>query len=192
MTSTQTPQLTALQATVLGKVAHNANLLIGLGVMMLVLGTIGFFGQTVFSLISVSVLGGFAIAAGLLQGYHAMQSHGWKSVGIQLIMSILYIVAGLYVCFFPLASLTGLTLWLAVFFFFSGLMRIFQAFQHRLMNGWVWAAVSGLISIILAALIMSSWPSSSLWVPGMLIAIELVLQGWSLVIIGSAAKALAK
>jgi len=49
-----------------------------------------------------------------------------------------------------------------------------------------------LISIILAALIMSSWPSSSLWVPGMLIAIELVLQGWSLVIIGSAAKALAK
>jgi uncharacterized membrane protein HdeD (DUF308 family) len=60
------------------------------------------------------------------------------------------------------------------------------------MNGWVWAAVSGLISIILAALIMSSWPSSSLWVPGMLIAIELVLQGWSLVIIGSAAKALAK
>ena len=61
-----------------------------------------------------------------------------------------------------------------------------------MMNGWVWAAISGLISIILAVLIMSSWPSSSLWVPGMLIAIELVLQGWSLVIIGSAAKALTK
>lgn len=43
MTTSQTPQLTTLQATVLGKVAHNANLLIGLGVMMLVLGTVGFF-----------------------------------------------------------------------------------------------------------------------------------------------------
>jgi uncharacterized membrane protein HdeD (DUF308 family) len=35
-------------------------------------------------------------------------------------------------------------------------------------------------------MIMNNWPATSLWVPGMLLAIELLLQGWSLFFIGIA------
>lgn len=39
---------------------------------------------------------------------------------------------------------------------------------------------------------MNSFPSFSLWLPGLLIAIELLLQGWSLLFLGFAAKSLTK
>jgi uncharacterized membrane protein HdeD (DUF308 family) len=39
---------------------------------------------------------------------------------------------------------------------------------------------------------MNSYPASSLWLPGLLIAIELLLQGWSLLFLGLAAKSVIK
>ena len=44
------------------------------------------------------------------------------------------------------------------------------------------------LSILLGGLILAGWPDNSVWVPGMLIGIELLLQGWSLFFLGLAAK----
>jgi uncharacterized membrane protein HdeD (DUF308 family) len=53
-------------------------------------------------------------------------------------------------------------------------------------------ALSAAISILMGVLIMNSYPSSSLWLPGLLIAIELLLQGWSLLFLGLAARSITK
>ena len=192
MTDLSVEQMKVLRANGVGAAAKVPGVLIGLGILFLILGMIGIAGQTLFSLVSVNVLGIFLFAGGILQGAHAFKSAGWKSVGVQLIFAILYIGAAIYVWAFPIPALEAITLWLAAIFFITGFLRLVSAFQHRHFAEWFWLALSAAISILMGALIMNSFPSSSLWLPGLLIAIELLLQGWTLLFLGFAVKSLTK
>lgn len=185
-------QMKEIRANVLGAAAKIPGALIGLGILFIILGMVGIAGQTLLSLVSVNVLGIFLFAGGALQAMHALKSTGWKSVGIQLIFAILYIAAAIYVWAFPIPALEAITLWLAAIFFVTGFLRLVFAFQHRHFQGWFWLMLSAVISILMGALIMNNFPSASLWLPGLLIAIELLLQGWSLLFLGLAAKSLTK
>jgi len=192
MTELSSTQIQEIRTKVLGAAAKVPGALIGLGILFIVLGMIGVAGQVFFSFVSVNVLGVFLFAGGILQGAHAFQSSGWKSVSVQMVFAILYIVAAVYVWAFPIPALEVITLWMAAFFFVTGVLRLISAFQHRQFSEWIWMALSAAISILMGVLIMNSFPASSLWLPGLLIAIELILQGWSLLFLGFAARSLAK
>lgn len=185
-------QIKALRANALGAAAKVPGALIGLGILFIILGMIGIAGQVLFSLVSVNVLGIFLFAGGILQAVHAFKSTGWKSVSIQLVFAVLYIGAAIYVWAFPIPALEAITLWLAAIFFLTGFLRLIAAFQHRHFGEWFWLALSAAISILMGVLIMNNFPSASLWLPGLLIAIELLLQGWTLLFLGFAAKSLTK
>jgi len=188
MATQQRPDIQAIRAAILGAAAQNANKLIWLGILLIVLGIIGVAGQVFYSFISISILGAFAIIGGVLQAAHAMHSHGWKSVTVQWFFALFYIAAGVCAWVFPIPALEGLTIWLAAVFFITGVMRFIQAFHHRLFNEWFWLLISSAISILMGILIMRGWPTSSLWLPGLLLAVEFLLQGWSLLFLGFAAK----
>ena len=185
-------QIKALRANALGAAAKVPGALIGLGILFIILGMIGIAGQTLFSFVSINVLGIFLFAGGILQAVHAFKSTGWKSVSIQLVFAVLYIGAAIYVWAFPIPALEAITLWLAAIFFLTGFLRLIAAFQHRHFGEWFWLALSAAISILMGVLIMNNFPSASLWLPGLLIAIELLLQGWTLLFLGFAAKSLTK
>lgn len=192
MTELSSTQLQEIRTKVLGAAAKIPGALIGLGILFIILGMIGISGQVFFSFLSVNILGIFLFAGGILQGIHAFQSSGWKSVSVQIVFAIIYIVGAIYVWAFPIPALEVITLWLAAIFFVTGILRLISAFQHRHFGEWIWMALSAAISILLGVLIMNGFPSSSLWLPGFLIAIELLLQGWSLLFLGFAARSLAK
>jgi len=192
MAELNTVQLNEIRSKVLGAAGKVPGALIGLGILFIILGMVGVAGQVLFSLISVNVLGIFLFAGGVLQGIHAVKSAGWKSVSVQLIFAVLYIAAAIYVWAFPIPALEAITLWLAAIFFITGFLRLIAAFQHRHFAEWFWLALSAAISILMGVLIMNNFPSSSLWLPGLLIAIELLLQGWSLLFLGFAARSLTK
>ena len=192
MTELSNTQIQELRTKVLGAAAKIPGALIGLGILFIVLGMIGIAGQTLFSFVTVNVLGIFLFAGGILQGAHALKSHGWKSVGVQLVLAALYIAAAIYVWAFPIPALEVITLWLAAIFFVTGFLRLVSAFQHRAFGEWFWLALSAAISILMGLMIMNNYPSSSLWLPGLLIAVELLLQGWSMLFLGLAARSLTK
>ena len=171
-----TSQLTDMQAKVLGAVAHRPGTLIWMGLLMIVLGTIGVMAETLFSIASISLMGGFALAAGIMQALHALQARGWKSVAIQLVFSLIYVAIGVIVWVSPEAA------------FAIGALRLVTAFQHTAFSGWFMPLISAALSILLGGLILAGWPENSTWVPGMLIGIELLFQGWSLLFLGVAAK----
>jgi uncharacterized membrane protein HdeD (DUF308 family) len=192
MTELSSTQIQDIRTKVLGAAAKVPGALIGLGILFIVLGMIGVAGQVLFSFVSVNVLGIFLFAGGILQGAHAFQSSGWKSVSVQLVFAVLYIVGALYVWAFPIPALEVITLWLAAIFFVTGVLRFISAFQHRHFGEWIWLLLSAALSILMGVLIMNGYPESSLWLPGLLIAIELLLQGWSLLFLGFAARSVAK
>jgi len=181
-------QLQEIRTAVLGAAAKAPGTLIGLGVLFIILGMIGVAGQVMFSFVTINMLGAFLIIGGGLQLAHAIKSHGWKSVGIQVALAILYIAAGVFTWAYPIPALEAITLWLAAIFFITGFLRLVSAFQHRHFREWFWLVLSSAISILMGVLIMNGYPASSLWLPGLLIAIELLLQGWSLLFLGFAAR----
>ena len=192
MTDLSLAQIQEIRTAALGAAAKIPGALIGMGILFIALGMIGIAGQTLFSFVTINVLGAFLILGGALQFAHALKSSGWKSVGIQIILAILYIAAGIYTWAFPIPALEAITLWLAVIFFVTGFLRLISAFQHRHFQEWFWLVLSSAISILMGVLIMNGYPESSLWLPGLLIAIELLLQGWSLLFLGLAARSLNK
>ena len=192
MTELSVAQVKEMRTAVLGAAAKVPGALIGLGILFIVLGMIGIAGQTLFSFVSINILGFFLVVCAFLQGAHALKSPGWKSMGVQLILAVLYAVAGVYTWAFPIPALEAITIWLAAIFFVTGVLRLISAFQHRHFQEWFWMVLSAAISILMGVLIMVGYPESSLWLPGLLIAIELLLQGWSLLFLGLAARSVTK
>jgi uncharacterized membrane protein HdeD (DUF308 family) len=192
MTDLSLAQIKEIRTAALGAAAKIPGALIGMGILFIALGVIGIAGQTLFSFVTINILGAFLIFGGALQFAHALKSSGWKSVGIQIILAILYVAAGIYTWAFPIPALEVITLWLAAIFFVTGFLRLISAFQHRHFQEWFWLVLSSAISILMGVLIMTGYPESSLWLPGLLIAIELLLQGWSLLFLGLAARSLTK
>jgi uncharacterized membrane protein HdeD (DUF308 family) len=57
------------------------------------------------------------------------------------------------------------------------------ALPHR---GWV--LLNGVVTLALGIMIWRRWPLSGLWVIGLFVGIEMLLYGWSLVMLAIAAK----
>ena len=69
-----------------------------------------------------------------------------------------------------------------------GIVRSVIAFQHRGTGGWVWALLGGIVSILLGIMILAKWPVSGMWIIGLFVAIELIFNGWSQIMLALAAK----
>ena len=184
-----TPKLTPLQKQIFGEAVKHSGKLIAIGVLLIVCGTLGLIAETAFSYASITILAVAALIGGVFMGIHAFQSTGWKTFLIQSFFAALYIALAIFIWMAPLAALEGLTIWLAALFLITGVLRIIAAIQNGSGGAGVfWPALSGVLSIVLGILILNSWPDGSTWVPGLLLAIELLLQGWALVFIGLAIK----
>jgi uncharacterized membrane protein HdeD (DUF308 family) len=104
------------------------------------------------------------------------------------LIALLYVVAGLMIITRPLLASMLLTGALAGMLLLIGVLRCVMAIQHRAMQGWAWALVGGIVTVLLGLMILSKWPADSLWVIGLFLAIELIVQGWSLTFIAVAAR----
>jgi len=69
-----------------------------------------------------------------------------------------------------------------------GIARMVMALQLRGLKSWVWPLVSGILEILLGVMIVAKWPVSGLWVIGLFVAIELIMNGWSCIAIALTAK----
>jgi uncharacterized membrane protein HdeD (DUF308 family) len=188
MANNDVPQLTPLQKQVLGEAAEHSGKLIFIGALLVVFGTIGLLAEVVFSFATISILAAAALIGGILMASQAFQAKAWKTFLIQSLFAALYIGLAIFIWVAPIAALEGLTIWLAALFLVTGVMRLIAAFQNKAVGNTGWTALSGLVSIVLGVLILNNWPQASTWVPGMLLAIELLMQGWTLLFIGLAIK----
>jgi uncharacterized membrane protein HdeD (DUF308 family) len=68
-----------------------------------------------------------------------------------------------------------------VFFLFEGLVKVFLAFQVRPAANWGWILTSGVLSLVISAIIWSNWPGDALWVIGLLLGINILFSGWATV-----------
>jgi len=90
------------------------------------------------------------------------------------------------------ATIVMCILMLGVLLLVIGVVRIVMAFGMKGHAGWIWPALSGVLSLVLGFMIISKWPASGLWVIGLFVAIELIIQGWSCIFLALAARNVSK
>ena len=80
---------------------------------------------------------------------------------------------------------------LVFFFLIEGAAEMMFAFEHRrrFSGHWAWMLTSGVIDIILASIIIFNLPGTSAWTMGLLIGINMIIGGSSLMAMGLHARA---
>ena len=179
-------------AEVFGEAKKSWGWLLGGGIVFIILGTIGLGMSVYLTLVGVLFFGWLLIIGGAFQVVEVFKVTGWKSVLWHVLMTLVYIVAGGIILYDPAGGAVALTLFIAAALFAVGVLRIVMAFQLKGAQVWWWPLVGGILSILLGIMIMAKWPSSAFWVIGLFIAIEMIVHGWSYVMIALSARQAAK
>ena len=155
---------------------------LALGIGMVVLGTISL-GCSIFTTeVAVVAFGFLMLVGGIAEIISAFWAGKWSGTLIHLLIGILYTVVGIMIIDSPLNSAVQLTLLLAFFLVFSGILRIVFALSEQF-TGWGWVLLNGAVTLLLGMLIYKQWPASGLWVIGLFIGIEMIFNGWAWVML---------
>ena len=177
---------------VLGEVTIKWGWMLALGIIMVILGTIGLGMTFALTIASVWFFGILLLIGGVIQLVDAFMCKGWKSILWHILIALLYLAGGAVIIRDPVLASTTFTLFIAGVLVGAGIFRIIIAFQMRGIPGWVWVLIGGIAAIALGIMIFAQWPVSGLWVIGLFVAIEMLFNGWSQIMIALAAKAASK
>lgn len=162
---------------------RNWGWLLGLGVLFVIFGGIGLGMLVGLTMVSVLFLGILLLIAGLAQIVDVFKSNQWEAVAWHALIAVLYIVGGCLIIYDPVLASTIITAFLAWVLIVIGITRFVMAIILRHTAGWGWLLFAGLTALLLGILILMQWPYSGLWVLGLFIAIELMVNGWTYIFI---------
>ncbi|MDB5515345.1 MAG: hypothetical protein JWQ17_2103 [Tardiphaga sp.] len=160
------------------------------GILLVILGLAAMIVPPLASLAVTIFLGWmFLISgiAGLALTFWARQMPGfWWS----LISAVLALVAGIVLLARPMQGTLTLTIVVGAYFLAEGVATIMYALEHRreLSERWSWMLFSGLLDILIAAMIIAGLPGSAEWAIGLLVGINLLFGGASLIGMALAAR----
>jgi uncharacterized membrane protein HdeD (DUF308 family) len=163
-----------------------------LGVVLIVAGVLALGDVVWFTLFSVIFIGAMMLVGGIFQIIHAFMTKAWSDFFLNLVMGILYVIGGLVIMDNPVQAIFWLTLFLVAALLVGGIMRIVVGIRHREMAAWWLLVISGLISVALAIFLYRSFPGSALWILGTVIAVELLIQGFTWLRFGFELRTLAR
>lgn len=152
-----------------------------LGVILLLLGFFAMSHVVGATLVSVVFIALMIIAGGVAQIIHAWAVRVGVNAFLWGLAGVLYILAGIFTYINPVAGAVYLTLLLGGILIAIGFVRLWIWYQNRSQGGWQWLAFSGVLSLAVGLLVAADWPENSLWILGMLLAVDLMFQGWSFI-----------
>lgn len=180
------PKKSSIMNTLPAEFKRSTGWLLGLGILFVLLGCIGLGMVVGLTLISVLFLGIILMIAGLLQIIDVFTCKHWRGALWHALVGILYIIAGGIIIYDPILASEAITALIAWVLIFIGIARIMMTIELRHAKGWGWLLFAGVTAIILGILILLQWPYSGLWVLGMFIGIELLVNGWAYILMAIA------
>lgn len=165
---------------------------LGFGCLYLLLGVIAFATPVASSIALATTLGALLFVSGIIQLIHAIQLRHESGSGGRFFQSILSLVAGGLMLRYPNVGLLSVAITLAFYFFLGAFSKWVMAFAVRPNKGWIWILASAIASIILGGYIVANLPLSALWIPGVLLGIDFVIAGLSMIRLSTALRQLSK
>jgi uncharacterized membrane protein HdeD (DUF308 family) len=181
--STNQPDFSSARRAVVETMREHWVLFLVEGIVLVVLGLLAIVIPPLATLAVTILIGWLFLISGVVGLVTTFWAKGAPGFWWSLVSAIIAIGAGLALLIAPISGMVSLTLVLIVFFIIEGVASIMYGIEHRKeassRAGWIIA--SGVIDLILAAIIFSGLPGSAEWALGLLVGINMVFGGTSLV-----------
>lgn len=190
MSTTQPSGIPDLAAALSKSLHEHWRLFVIEGVILTVLGLAAIVVPPLAGLAATVFLGWLFLIAGivgLVATFRARQAPGF---GWSVFSAVAAVLAGGVLLWNPLAGLVTLTYVMIAYFVVDGIFTIALAIAHRreLSGKWEWMLLNGVIDLVLAGIIIAGLPGTFAWALGLLLGIDLVFGGGSLIAMGLAAR----
>ncbi|MCB1369240.1 MAG: DUF308 domain-containing protein [Rhodobacteraceae bacterium] len=125
-------------------------------------------------------------AAGLWFAWEMRPEREWLyavgAFGIALLLGLVFLM-------FPRVGIETMTILMMIVFLMEGVVSILLGLRlSGQMRNWGWLALSGVSSLAIGLIILIGWPGTAAWTLGLLLGINFLTTGISLVMLGKAAK----
>jgi len=181
--STNQPDIKGMQRAVANALHQHWVLYLVEGVVLLILGLAAVVIPPLATLAVTMLFGWLFLLSGvmgLITTFWMRQAPGfWWA----LVSAVLGIVVGALLLALPVSGAFSLTIVLVAFFIIEGVASIMFALDHKreLSGRWGWMLVSGLVDLVLGAMIFAGLPSTAAWAIGLLVGINMVFGGSALI-----------
>jgi len=162
-----------------------------LAILMIVAGMLAIADSLVAGVIAVYIIAWTAIFNGIVQVVYGFRAHGGGKMILEIVLGLLYVVAGVFILMHPAGGLLVLTLVIAWFLLIYGVFALVLAFQLKPHKGWGWVLFDAILTVILGILIWKHWPLNSAWVVGTLLGISFISSGVSRLMLSMAVRKVA-
>jgi uncharacterized membrane protein HdeD (DUF308 family) len=157
---------------------------VALGIVYLVAGIVALASVTLTAVVTVFIVGIMMVIAGVSEVYNALRMRSWGRSMIWMLLGALYIAAGILTFENPLLTAKFLTLLLGLFLLGSGVVKIVLAVAIGAESSGGVVVLSGIFTIVIAAIILIHWPVSSLLVLAVFLGIDLMSTGIGWIVTG--------
>jgi uncharacterized membrane protein HdeD (DUF308 family) len=167
-------------------------MLMAVGVLAILVGCVAILVPAVASVATAVFIGWILVVAGAFLIAGAFAAHTIGSLVLRLLWALLTVVVGLWLIVEPDNGTLTLTLVLGLYFLFMGITRIAVAFAARGQQGAGLVGLSGVAGLLIGILVLAKFPSSADWAIGLLVGIDLIFAGWTLVSVALLGKDLSR
>jgi uncharacterized membrane protein HdeD (DUF308 family) len=160
------------------------------GILLVVLGLAAMVLPPLASLAVTIFLGWMFLISGVAGLALTFWARGMPGFWWSLLSALLAIVAGIVLLAQPVQGTLTITIVVGAYFLAEGVASMMYALEHRreLSGRWSWMLFAGIMDLLIAALIIAGLPGSATWAVGLLVGINLLFGGASLIGMALAAR----
>lgn len=174
------------------ELSASSGLFKGIGIVLMILGAIAIIFPWFASLAVVTFAGWVLVIGALFIFGSAFMIHDVGGTFVRILWSLVALIAGVILLVNTDGSVGFLTAVLAIYFIFAGLVKITVAATNRGQGGAGWIAVNGILSLIIGLIIIADISNTKDWAIGLLLGIDFIFAGFTLLMIGTRAKQLSQ
>jgi len=154
------------------------------GIVLVILGMLAVMAPVIASVAATLFFGWLLLISGVVGLYTTFRARQAPGFWWSLISAVAGIVAGVLLIGWPLIGRLSLTAVLIAFLFVEGVVSIMYALEHRsaLTGRWGWLLASGILDVVLGAILFLGLPGTALWALGLLLGINLLFGGWAMIV----------
>jgi len=177
------PDIAQMQTAMATSLHEHWRLFLVEGIILVVLGVAAIVIPPIATLAVELLFGWLFLISGIVGAITTFMMRRAPGFWWSLVSGILAIAVGVVMLLSPLSGVLTLTLLLITFFIIEGVVSIMFALEHKreLSGRWGWMLASGIIDLILAAIIIEGLPGTAAWALGLLVGINMVFGGTALI-----------
>lgn len=151
------------------------------GAFFVILGIAAIIVPQVFTIAIALFIGWLLLLGGIVQIARAVRFISMPGFNLWIFIGILQVIIGYFLVAQPAKGVLTLTMLMTLFFAMEGIAKISLAFMMRPLEHWGWVLFSGFTALMLAIVVWAGWPGTAAWVLGLLLGINMIFLGGSLV-----------